>query len=44
MPRLVAPVAACNKELRSIPEPDVDDELVNALDNSEFNDDTELIQ
>ena len=44
MPALVAPVAACNNELRSIPEPDVDDELVNALDKSEFSDDTELMQ
>jgi hypothetical protein len=44
MPALVAPVAACSNELRSIPEPDVDDELVNALESREFSDDTELIQ
>jgi hypothetical protein len=42
MPALVAPVAACSNELRSIPELDVD-EVPNALDNSEFIDDTELI-
>lgn len=44
MPGLVAPVAACNKALRSIPEPDADCEPVKALDSSEFNDDTELIE
>jgi hypothetical protein len=44
MPELVAPVAACSSELRSIPESDVEDELVNALDNSEFSDDTDPIQ
>ena len=44
MPGLVAPVAPCNNELRSIPEPDVDEGLVDALDNREFSDDTELIQ
>src|SRR5215471_4170359 len=41
MPELVAPVAACSNELRLIPEPDVDDEAPNALDSSEFSDDTE---
>jgi hypothetical protein len=42
MPELVAPVAACSIELRSIPEPDV--EPANALDSNEFSDDTELMQ
>jgi hypothetical protein len=42
MPALVAPVAACSSELRSIPEPDVD-EVPNALESSEFSDDTELM-
>jgi len=44
MPELVAPVAACSNELRSIPEPDVGDEAPNALDSSEFIDDTEPMQ
>ena len=43
MPGLVAPVAACSNELRSIPEADVDEEAPNALDSSEFSDDTELM-
>ena len=44
MPVPVDPVAACSIELRSIPEPDAADEPVNAPDNNEFSDDTELIQ
>jgi hypothetical protein len=44
MPVLVDPVAACNIELRSIPEFDAADEPVKALDNSEFTDDTEPIE
>jgi hypothetical protein len=43
MPALVAPVAACNNELRSIPELELDEEPPNALDNSEFSDDMELM-
>jgi hypothetical protein len=43
MPALVAPVAACKSELRSIPEPDVEEDEPNALDSSEFRDDTELM-
>jgi hypothetical protein len=43
MPALVAPVAACNSELRSMPELTPDEETPKALDNSEFSDDTELM-
>jgi hypothetical protein len=43
MPALVAPVAVCNNELRLIPELEVED-APNALDNSEFSEDTELME
>jgi hypothetical protein len=44
MPEFAAPVAACNNELRSIPEPDVDDGAPNAPDNTEFSDEIEPMQ